>query len=148
MRLRPYLLLTLLWLLYFHPLVLHPTQTLYAPYSDFLAEHLPAKLFLNRAWRADGELPLWNPHHFCGSPFAHDIQVGAFYPPNAVVYLVPEYAVGAALSWVIALHVLAAGLFAFGYARAHGLNEPGSFVAALGLMLSSKWLTHLLLAGH
>ena len=41
MRLRPYLLLTLLWLLYFHPLVLHPTQTLYAPYSDFLAEHLP-----------------------------------------------------------------------------------------------------------
>ncbi len=148
MRLRPYLILSLLWLLYFHPLVLHPAQTLFAPDSDFLAEHLPAKLFLNREWRETGELPLWNPHHFCGSPFVHDVQVGAFYPPNAVVYLVPEIAVGAALSWVIALHVIAAGVFAYIYARSHALNEVGSVVAAVGFMLSSKWLTHLLLAGH
>ncbi len=146
--LRPFALLTLLWLLYFHPLVLHPTQTLYAPYSDFLAEHLPAKLFLNREWRATGELPLWNPHHFCGSPFVHDIQVGMFYPPFVVTYLVPESAVGAALSWVIALHVLAAGILTFIYARSRELNEIGSLVAAVGFMLSSKWMTHLLLAGH
>jgi hypothetical protein len=147
-RTRPFAILVALWAGYFHPLVLHPEQTLYAPYSDFLAEHLPAKLFLNREWRATGELPLWNPYHFCGSPFVHDIQVGAFYPPNAVVYLVPERAVGAALSWVIALHVLAAGVFAYVYARSHQLNEPGSLVAATGFMLSSKWMTHLLLAGH
>ncbi|MBY0460002.1 MAG: YfhO family protein, partial [Gemmataceae bacterium] len=138
----------LLWLIYFHPLILHPTHTLYAPYSDFVAEHLPAKLFLNREWRSAGELPLWNPYHFCGAPFIHDVQVGAFYPPNAVVYLVPENAVGAAMSWVIALHVLAAGLFAYIYARSHRLNAAGSLVAAAGFMLSSKWMTHLLLAGH
>jgi hypothetical protein len=145
---RPYLVLVLLWAGYFHPLVLHPAQTLYAPYSDFLAEHLPAKLFLNREWRTTGELPLWNPYHFCGSPFVHDIQVGAFYPPYAVTYLVPEWAVGAALSWAIVLHVLAAGVFAYWYARAHHLNEAGCLVAAAGFMLSSKWMTHLLLAGH
>src|SRR6187401_513344 len=126
MRLRPHLLLALLWLLYFHPLVLHPAQTLYAPYSDFLAEHLPAKLFLNREWRGSGELPLWNPYHFCGSPFVHDIQVGTFYPPYAVTYLVPEAWLGAALSWIVALHVLAAGAFAYLYARSHGLGEAGS----------------------
>ena len=148
MRFRPYLILALLWLLYFHPLILHPTQTLYAPYSDFLAEHLPAKLFLNREWNASGELPLWNPHHFCGAPFVHDIQVGVFYPPNAVTLVVPESAIGAALSWVIALHVLAAGVFAYLYARSHALNEAGSLVAAVGFMLSSKWMTHLILAGH
>ncbi|MBM3978713.1 MAG: hypothetical protein FJ304_00230 [Planctomycetes bacterium] len=148
MRIRPYLVLALLWLLYFHPLVLRPAHTLFAPYSDFLAEHLPAKLFLNREWRATGALPLWNPYHFCGVPFVHDIQVGAFYPPNAVVYLVPGRAVGAALSWVIALHVLAAGIFAYLYARARGLGELGGVVAATGFMLSSKWMTHLLLAGH
>ncbi|QJW93839.1 YfhO family protein [Frigoriglobus tundricola] len=147
-RLRPFSLLALLWLMYFHPLVLHPAHTLYAPYSDFLAEHLPAKLFLNHEWTSRGELPLWDPYHFCGTPFVHDIQVGAFYPPNAVVYLVPEHAIGAALSWVIALHVLAAGVFAFIYARARGLNEVGGLVAAVGFMLSSKWMTHLLLAGH
>ncbi len=145
---RPYFILLVLWAAYFHPLVLHPAQTLYAPYSDFLAEHLPAKLFLNREWTENGERPLWNPYHFCGTPFVHDIQVGAFYPPNAVVYFVPERAVGAALSWVIALHVLAAGAFAFIYARSHGLNEVGGLVAAVGFMLSSKWMTHLLLAGH
>src|SRR5439155_717588 len=90
----------------------------------------------------------WNPYHFCGTPFVHDIQVGCFYPPYAVAYLVPESAVGAALSWVIALHVLAAGLFAFFYARSHGLGEVGSLVAAVGFMLSAKWMTHLLLAGQ
>ena len=148
MRFRPYLILAALWLLYFHPLVLHPTHTLYAGYSDFLAEHLPAKLFLNREWRSAGELPLWNPYHFCGSPFVHDIQVGVFYPPYAVTYLVPEVSLGAALSWVIALHVLAAGVFAFLYARSHGLGEVGGLVAAVGFMLSAKWMTHLLLAGH
>src|SRR5262245_1597919 len=148
MRLRPYLVLFVLWLLYFHPLVLHPTQTFVSPHSDFLAEHLPAKVFLNREWRETGELPLWNPYHFCGSPFVHDIQVGSFYPPNAVVYFVPESSVGAALSWVIALHVLAAGVFAYFYARSRELNEAGALVAAGGFMLSSKWMTHLLLAGH
>ncbi len=147
-RARPYLILLFLWAAYFHPLLLHPAQTLFAPYSDFLAEHLPAKLFLNREWRATGELPLWNPYHFCGTPFVHDIQVGAFYPPNAIVYLVPATAVGAVLSWAIALHLLAAGVFTYIYARSHQLNEVGSTVAAVGFMLSSKWMTHLLMAGH
>lgn len=145
---RPYLILALLWALYFHPLLLNPAQTLYAPYSDLLAEHLPAKLFLNREWRANGELPLWNPHHFCGTPFVHDPQVGTFYPPNLVALVVPETAVGAAVSWITAFHVLAAGAFALVYARAHRLNEPASLVVAVGFMLSSKWMTHLLLAGH
>jgi hypothetical protein len=145
---RPYFILAVLWALYFHPLVLHPARTLHADYSDFLAEHLPAKLFLNREWRSTGELPLWNPYHFAGSPFVHDIQVGCFYPPYAVAYLVPEESLGAALSWVTALHVLAAGVFAYLYARSYNLGEVGSLVAAAGFMLSAKWMTHLLLAGH
>ena len=147
-RLRPHVVLALLWAAYFHPLLLQPRGTLYADYSDFLAEHLPAKIFLNREWRETGELPRWNPYHFCGTPFVHDVQVGIFYPPYAVTYLVPEGAVGAALSWVIALHVLAAGAFALGYARWRGLGEVGALVAAVGFMLSAKWMTHLLLAGH
>ena len=34
-RLRPYLILTLLWAVYFHPLLLNPGGVLYADYSDF-----------------------------------------------------------------------------------------------------------------
>lgn len=147
-RYRPYLVLFLLWALYFHPLLLHPTQVLYTDYSDYVAEHLPAKIFLNRHWQATGELPLWNPYHFCGTPFVHDIQVGIFYPPYAVTYFVPDAVLGAALSWVIVLHVLAAGIFMYVYTRWRGLSEVGGLVAAVGFMLSAKWMTNLLLAGH
>ncbi|HEY2909223.1 MAG TPA: hypothetical protein VGI99_03205 [Gemmataceae bacterium] len=143
-----YLIIVLLWIVYFHALILHPTQTLYTDFSDFLAEHLPAKIFLNHSWRETGELPLWNPYHFCGTPFVHDIQVGCFYPPYAVMYLVPEESLGAALSWVIALHVLAAGIFMSLYARSRGLGDGGQLIAAAGFMFSAKWMTHLLLAGH
>src|SRR5947199_5077963 len=136
-RHRPCLLLAALWLLYFHPLVLRPAAVLYSDYSDFLAEHLPVRLLLTRGWDGGrGELPLWNPYHFCGTPLVHDIQAGVFYPPHAVTYLVPQHAVGAALSWVIVLHVLAAGVFAFVYARSRGLGEVGGLVAAVGFMLS------------
>ncbi|HEV3446358.1 MAG TPA: hypothetical protein VG099_17065, partial [Gemmataceae bacterium] len=60
-RLRPYLLLALLGLLFFSDLVLHPAQILYADHSDLLAMHLPMKRFLVRSWHETGELPLWNP---------------------------------------------------------------------------------------
>lgn len=148
MNIRPYLLLTLLWAVYFHPLVLHPGGVLYADDSDYLAEHLPAKQFLNREWQATGELPRWNPYHFGGTPFVHDMQVGAFYPPHAVLYVVPELAVGPAGSWITALHVLLTGLLAYRYARAQHLGEVGSLVTAGGWMFAGKWLTHLLVAGH
>lgn len=145
---RPYFFLLVLWLLYFHPLVLHPTQVLYSDFSDLLAEHLPARVYIAHEWQQSGELPLWNPYHFCGAPFVHDIQVGMFYPPYAATLFVPESHVGMALSWVVALHVLLAGAFTFVYARSNGLGEAGSFVAAVGFMFSAKWMTHLLLAGH
>jgi hypothetical protein len=147
-RLRPYLILALVWAGYFHPLLLHPGRILYTDHSDFTGQHLPAKLFLNREWREGGELPLWNPYHFCGNPFVHDIQVGVFYPPYTVTYLAPEASLGAALSWVIALHVLLAGATAFLYARWRGLGEVGSLVTAVGFMLSPKWMAHCILAGQ
>lgn len=147
-RFRPWIVLLLLWAAYFHPLLLHPTHTLYTDYSDFASEHLPGRIFLVREWRSNGELPLWNPYHFCGSPFVHDIQVGTFYPPYAFSLLFHESCAGAVMSWVIALHVFAASVFAFLYARSRGLGEAGSLVAGIGFAYSAKWLTHLLLAGH
>jgi len=71
--LRPPLLLAVLGLLFFFPLILHPTQVLYSDYSDLLAFHLPCKWFLVRWWQETGELPLWNPYTFAGMPFIHDI---------------------------------------------------------------------------
>lgn len=147
-RLGPYALLTALGLLFFADQVVHPDQVLYSDYSDLWALHLPAKHFLVHSWRESNELPLWCPYRFAGTPFIHDIQVGAFYPPHVIFYLLPETAVGPALSWLIVLHVLVAGWGMFAYARSRGLNSTGALVAAVGFMFAGRWLLHLLLGGH
>jgi hypothetical protein len=143
-----WLLLVLLGLVFFIELVLHPGQTLYSDYSDLLTLHLPSKRFLVRSWQETGEIPLWCPYNFAGMPFVHDIQVSAFYPFHLPLFLLPETWLGAALSWLIVLHVIGAGLAMYAYARHQGLEGPGAFVAALGYMFAGKWLLHLLAGGH
>lgn len=141
-------LLLVLTLVFFAPLVFHPTHVLYADHSDLLAEHLPAKHFLVRSFQETGELPLWCPHEFAGMPFVHDIQVGMFYPPNWLLLLLPESAVGAGMSWLVVGHVFLAGALMLLYARSQGLGPYGAFVAAIGYMFAGKWMLHLLAAGH
>lgn len=137
-----------LGLLFFADLVLHPTQILYSDYSDFISLHLPAKRFLVRSWQETGEVPLWCPYSFSGMPFVHDMQSSAFYPPHWPLYFLPEELVGAALSWLIVLHVIAAGFCMFAYARSQDLGGVASLVAAIGYMFAGKWLLHLLAGGH
>jgi hypothetical protein len=147
-RLSPLLLLTALALLFFHDLVWHPDQVLYSDHSDLIAQHIPAKRFLVRSWRESGELPLWCPYSFGGSPFIHDIQVAAFYPPHALLYVLPEERVGMALSFLIVLHVIVAGLGMYAYAREQGWTRSSSFVSAIGFMFAGAWLLRLLAGGH
>jgi len=147
-RVCPFAFLLLLALVAFWPLILHPTQTLYSDSNDILAEHLPAKLFLVRSLRETGELPLWNPEQYAGSPFVHDIQVGLFYPPHLPLYFLSESAVGPFLSWLVFGHVVLAGWLTYAYARHAGLGELAAFIAGCGYMLAPRWLMQLFLAGH
>lgn len=147
-RLLPSLALVGLALTFFGALVLHPTWVLYSDGSDLLGLHIPIERFLIHSWRATGELPLWCPDRFGGSPFLHDLQVAAFYPPHLILYALPETAIGPALSWLVVAHVIVAGLGMHAYARGRGLTRRGAFVAALGFMFSGKWLLHLLGGGH
>ncbi len=147
-RLAPYALLAALALVFFGDLVAHPGQVLYSDYSDLLPLHLPSKRFLIRSWRETGELPRWCPYNFGGMPFIHDIQVSAFYPPHWPLFLFPEEWMGAALSWLVVLHVIAAGWCMHAYARSHGLTGPAALIAAVGYMFAGKWLLHLLGGGH
>lgn len=140
--------LAALALVVFAPLVSHPTQTLYSDHSDLLALHLPSKIFLTRSWRETGSVPLWCPDAFAGMPFVHDVQASAFYPPTLPLYLLPIAWIGAAMSWILVAHVIAAGWCMYAYGRAQGLAPPAAFVAGAGYMLAGKWLLHLLAAGH
>jgi hypothetical protein len=147
-RLGPVLLIPFLGLLFFAELLLHPSQTLYSDYSDLLTLHLPSKHFLVRSWHEHGEIPRWCPYNFAGMPFVHDPQVSAFYPLHLPLYLIPEDQLGAALSWLIVVHVIVAGWCMYAYARYRGLNNTGAFIAALGYMFAGKWLLHVLAGGH
>jgi type IV secretory pathway VirB2 component (pilin) len=147
-RLTPYGLLAGLALFFFAPLLLQPDWVLYSDHSDFLVQHLPARHFLVRSWRADGEMPLWCPYYFAGAPFLHDIQVAAFYPPQAVLYFLPDELLGPAMSWLVVAHVIVAGWGAYAYGRSQGLGVAGGLVTGLGYMFAGKWMLHLLGAGH
>ncbi len=147
-RIVPAALLAALALFFFEDLVRHPTQVLYSDHSDLLAEHIPAKRFLVRSWQETGELPLWCPYSFAGSPLVHDPQVAIFYPPHWALLLLPEESVGAALSWLVVLHVIVAGWGTYACARGQGLDVPAALVAACGFMFAGKWMLHLLAAGH
>jgi hypothetical protein len=147
-RLSPYLLLALLALVFFGEVVLHPTGVLYSDHSDLLAMHLPMKRFLARSWQETGELPLWFPYSFAGMPFVHDPQAALFYPPHWLLLPLPEEHVGAAITWLVVLHVIVAGWAMFALARADGLGTAAGLVAAIGYMFAGKWLLHLLAGGH
>jgi hypothetical protein len=146
--LRPYASLTILGLVFFVDLLIHPTEVLYSDSSDVLALHLPDKMFLAKSFQQTGELPLWSPHRFAGVPFIHDFQVGAFYPLHWPLLFLPEQLVGAGMSWLVVIHILVAGWSMFAYARWKGLGELGSYTAAVGFMFSGKMMLHVLVGGH
>jgi hypothetical protein len=147
-RLIPYLIITLLTLVFFVELLLDPTGILYSDSSDFVGLHIPARQFLVRSVYETGELPLWDPNTFAGSPFVHDIQQALFYPPHWLLLLVPEESVASALSWMLVLHVWLAGIFMYWYARRQDLDQLPALVAAFGYMFPGRWLLHLLGGGH
>jgi hypothetical protein len=147
-RFLPYLVVAGLGLAFFAPLVRHPEQVLYSDQSDLLAMHLPLKRFLMRSWQETGEVPLWCPYSYGGMPLVHDVQVAAFYPLHLPLYLLPEERIGAALSWLVVVHVVIAGWCMLAYARHQGLGGIAVLVAASGYMFAGKWLLHVLAGGH
>jgi hypothetical protein len=147
-RALPFMLIFGLGLLLFFRLVLHPSWVLHTDFSDLLTYQVPQEWFLVSSWHKTGEIPLWCPYSFGGIPFIHDIQVGAFYPPHILLYLVSAEMVGPTLSWLIVAHVIVAGWTMFAYSRVRGLNRICALVAAAGFMFSGKWLLHLLAAGQ
>jgi hypothetical protein len=88
-------------LLLFLPLL--SSNSLY--FRDIQLLFMPMKYFLAKCW-SQGQLPLWDPGLFCGSPFLSDIQTGVVYPLSIAFYLVPmPYAFNV---FVISHYILAA----------------------------------------
>ncbi len=75
------------------------------------------------------ELPLWNSWVGFGYPILGESQTGVFYPPNVVLYSL--LSVNAAYNANFLLHYVLAFVFTWMYARAIGLGDWGSGLAAL-----------------
>lgn len=89
-----------------------------------------------------GELPLWDPHRFAGTPFAADIAMGVWYPPNWL------YALGHTLHVLTFISVassLAAVLLMFWFLRLLRLHPYAAALGAVAFAFSAfvvKWATN------
>ena len=144
-------------ILFFYPFLINgllpvPADTivgLYHPFRDIIWDGLtngvPFKNFLITdpvrqlyPWRflaasllKTGELPLWNPYQFAGSPLLSNLQTAVFYPFNFFFLLLPFNLVW---SFLIVLQSLLAFIFTFLFLRNLKLT---SFAAVLGAVCFS-----------
>ena len=91
---------------------------------DGVAQFYPWRLLAARALH-HGELALWNPHQFCGCPFAANGQSALFYPPNWLLAFVDvKWGLGA----LAALHYLLAAALTYLFCRELRLRHlPAAF---------------------
>lgn len=105
------------------------------PFKNFLITDPVRQLypwrFLAMSLLKVGELPLWNPYQFAGSPLLPNLQTAAFYPFNFFFFLLPFNFVW---SLLIVLQSLLAFIFTFLFLKNLKL---ASFAAALGAICFS-----------
>jgi hypothetical protein len=99
---------------------------------DDIAQFVPWRIYAARVLRT-GEIPLWNPHQFCGTPFVANGQSAVLYPLNFVLWLLRIDALYC-LGLSAALHYLFAGVCTFVLLRRLGSGDAASLLAALGFM--------------
>jgi len=124
---------------YFHEILLMKSFF----WEDFLYQFYPFRNFAAAAI-AGGELPLWNPYTFSGTPFQADIQSALFYVPNLLLSL---FVSGGKLHfyWVelfIILHYVLAGVTMYYYAREIGITAWGALLSGIIFTFSGFMVTH------
>ncbi len=110
---------------------------------DHWCQNLPNRFLMDRAIQS-GELPLWNPLTFCGTPMAAHPAWHPFYPFNLLrsVLTVDPTPLGTHHSLValVAFHVLLAGVSCYGLARDHGISRPGSVATGFAFIFGGAFV--------
>jgi hypothetical protein len=109
---------------------------------DQVKSYYPWQVFINRSLR-DGEVPLWNPYSFAGTPFLAANANSVLYPPRAILSLVASpMRVHDAL---VATHMLIAGLTMYLLLVYLRVCFGGAMLGAVAWMASSFMLAWLAL---
>src|SRR5688500_10559858 len=111
--------------------------------TDLALQFLPWRQFGFDQMR-QGNLPLWNPHVYGGTPYFAGFQSALLYPPNWLHLLLP---MNVAINWVVALHVFAAGYFTYLWVRRRGISIAGSILGGAMFMFGGPYFLHVY-AGH
>ena len=111
--------------------------------TDLPFQFLPWREFGFREL-AKGNLALWNPHIFAGTPFFGGMQSALLYPPNWLFMALP---LPLAVNWSIALNVWMLGAFMYLWGVQRRLDPFAAFVSAAILMFCAPHFLRVS-AGH
>lgn len=104
--------------------------------SDLVLQNYQWKQFI-RQNIDEGELPLWQPNQFTGTPFLANGQHSLLYPFSLIYYLLP---LESAYGWFTVSQLWLAGVLMFLYIRGIGLGRIAGLIAALTVQLSSFFI--------
>ncbi len=97
---------------------------------DVITQIYPWKKLTIDTWKS-GEVPLWNPNSFSGTPHAGNYQSAVFSPINLLFFILPFID---AWSIMILLQPLLAGLFMYLFVRSLDRSREASLIAAIAFM--------------
>ncbi len=130
--------LILIPLIYFFPAVMG--RITLVP-GDGLSQNLGVRILIGRMLR-DGQLPLWNPYIFAGTPLLASVYPGALYPPNWLFALLPATT---AMNIVVitTYHLAIIGTYLYG--RRIGMTRIGALIAGVAFTFGGYMMAHM---GH
>ena len=97
---------------------------------DVIGQIYPWKHFTIQNLKA-GQIPLWNPYSFSGTPHLANYQSAVFSPFNLLFFVLPFID---AWSVLVLLQPLLAGLFMYLLMRELGPKRPGSLISSIAFM--------------
>ena len=112
-----------------------------AQYPDTIRQTYPWKT-LAISMLKQGQVPLWNPYNFSGSPLMANFQSSAFYPLNIFYFLFSQ---PVAWSILVMLQPLLAAFFTYCYCRKLNVTPLASWFAAISFAYGSfmrVWLEY------
>jgi len=130
--------LALLPVIYFYPAI---TGDLHLAPGDGWTQNFGVRALIGQMLR-QGQLPLWNPYIFAGTPLLASIYPGALYPPNWLFAVFPP---GVAMKIVVITTYHLALIGTYLYARRIGINRTGAVISGMAFTFGGYMLTHL---GH
>ncbi|MEK7141532.1 MAG: YfhO family protein [Patescibacteria group bacterium] len=108
---------------------------------DIISQIYPWKKITIDSWK-QGQVPLWNPYSFSGTPHAGNYQTAVFTPVNLLYFLLPFLD---AWSISILLQPLLAGFFMYFFLRCLKRSQTASLIGSIAFMFCgflTAWMAY------